>query len=50
MWMGQKCSRDHCKYGLGMMMFQVSGISVLSDKIVRWLTDKEAGSCLCGEG
>lgn len=42
---GQKCSRDHCECGLGKMPFQVSRISVLSDQIVRWLTDKQAGAC-----
>lgn len=44
--MEQKCSRDHCKCGLGKMMFQVGGVSVRAVEIVRWLRDKQAGSCV----
>lgn len=32
------------------MTFQISGILVLSDKIVRWLTDKPAGTWKGGGG
>lgn len=38
--MGQKHSGAHCKYGLEKMMFQISGISVLSGKTE--MADKEA--------
>lgn len=43
--MEQKCTKDHCKCGLG-KMFQVGGVSVLRDEIVRWLRDKQAGTCV----
>ena len=45
--MGQTRSRDHCKYGLGETMFQVSGVLVLSGEVVRWLTGGQAGACVC---
>lgn len=44
---GQKCSGGHCQCGLGKMLFQVSGISVLPDQMVRWLTDKKRAP-VCG--
>lgn len=45
---GTESSKDDCKYGFGKMMFQVSGISVLSDEIARWLTDKQVSHlCVC---
>lgn len=28
------------------MMFQAGAVSVLADEVVRWLTDKQAGTCV----
>lgn len=44
--MEQRCSRDHCECELGKMMFQVGGLSVLTDEIMGWLRDKQAGTCV----